>query len=85
MITLYFHSLSLLQGVFLYWSTNNVVSILQSMVLKQDQIRVLLEIPKMPKPEDTPVFKMVNPFKSVMDVRCVTDIVHVYNTESVLV
>jgi hypothetical protein len=55
------------------------------MVLKQDQIRVLLEIPKMPKPEDTPVFKMVNPFKSVMDVRCVTDIVHVYNTESVLV
>jgi hypothetical protein len=58
------------------------VSILQSMVLKQDQIRVLLEIPKMPKPEDTPVFKMINPFKSVMDVRRVTDTDTVYRHEN---
>jgi hypothetical protein len=47
-----------------------VVSIFQSLVLKQDRFRVYFDIPKMPKPEETPVFKMVNPFKSVMDVRC---------------
>ena len=47
-----------------------MVSIFQSLVLKQDRFRVYFDIPKMPKPEETPVFKMVNPFKSVMDVRC---------------
>ena len=56
------------QGVFLYWTANNVVSVAQSLVLKQDAVKKYLQIPNQPKPEDTPKFKMVNPFRSVMDV-----------------
>ena len=52
----------------MYWTANNVVSVAQSLVLKQEAVKKYLQIPNQPKPEDTPKFKMVNPFRSVIDV-----------------
>lgn len=52
----------------MYWTANNVVSVAQSLVLKQEAVKKYLQIPNQPKPEDTPIFKMVNPFRSVIDV-----------------
>ena len=38
------------QSVFVYWTTNNAVSIVQSLVLRHDAVRKLLDIPKPPPP-----------------------------------
>ena len=38
------------QSVFVYWTTNNAVSIVQSLVLRQDAVRKYLDIPKPPRP-----------------------------------
>lgn len=55
------------QGLFMYWCTNNTISIIQTLILKQEPVRNFFNIPKPPKEEDTPALKIVNPFNKVMD------------------
>lgn len=55
--------------MFLYWVTNNFLSLGQSLVLKNEGVRAYLDIPKPPAAENTPVLKMVNPLKSIQEVR----------------
>ena len=43
-------TMSIPQSVFVYWTTNNAVSIVQSIVLRQDAVRKFLDIPKPPPP-----------------------------------
>ncbi|RYH19938.1 YidC/Oxa1 family membrane protein insertase [archaeon] len=61
---------SMPQGLFVYWVTNNVFSLVQTMILKQESVRKALDIPKIPT-ENTPNLKVVNPFKKIGEVSCV--------------
>jgi membrane protein insertase Oxa1/YidC/SpoIIIJ len=56
------------QAVFVYWSTNNALSIVQTLVLKQEGIRKLLDIPKPPPAEEQVPLRMKNPFTAVAQV-----------------
>lgn len=58
-------TMSMPQGLFVYWSTNNVLSLLQTQMLKRKDVKKFLEIPEMPTPEQTPVLKMVNPITAM--------------------
>jgi membrane protein insertase Oxa1/YidC/SpoIIIJ len=51
-----------------YWCTNNVLSLIQTGVLKKESIRVALDIPKPPAAEDNPAMKLQNPFKIAQEV-----------------
>lgn len=59
-------TMSIPQVVFIYWTTNNAFSIVQTVVLKQEAIRTALEIPK-PPTEEQPALKMKNPFTMLAD------------------
>ena len=52
----------------MYWTANNVMSIMQTLALKHDSLRNYFDIPAMPKAEDVPALKMVNPFRRVVEV-----------------
>ena len=56
----------------MYWSTNNVLSVIQTMVLKKPSVRQALDIPDAPAPENAPAMKMINPIKALSEVytRC---------------
>lgn len=45
-----------------------MISVVQAQAFKTDSIRKVLGIPAMPKEEDAPPLKLVNPFRSVMKV-----------------
>lgn len=49
----------------MYWSTNNVLSLVQTTLLKRPDVKKFLEIPETPTAEQTPVLKMVNPITSL--------------------
>ena len=53
----------------MYWTANNVMSIIQTVALKQEKLRNYFDIPAMPKAEEVPALKMVNPFRRVVEVR----------------
>ncbi len=50
----------------MYWATNNVISIVQTTVLKNETVRAYFEIPK--PPVNAPAMKLVNPFAKVTEV-----------------
>ena len=52
----------------MYWTANNVMSIIQTVALKQEKLRNYFDIPAMPKAEEVPALKMVNPFRRVVEV-----------------
>ena len=52
----------------MYWVTNNCLSLVQTQVLKNEDIRVRLNIPKPPPVEEQPALKMTNPFTRLKDV-----------------
>ena len=56
------------QGLFLYWGTNNSLSIVQTAVFKNEAVRKFFDIPNPPKVGDAPAFKLANPFKIVQKV-----------------
>jgi YidC/Oxa1 family membrane protein insertase len=58
------------QGLFVYWTANNMISIAQTLTLKNESVRKFFDIPKLPKPEETPDLKVRNPFKNIMEVGC---------------
>jgi membrane protein insertase Oxa1/YidC/SpoIIIJ len=62
----YFHVI--LQGLFVYWCTNNCISLVQTGVLKNENVRKTLDIPKPPAPENTPNLQIKNPFAAVQEV-----------------
>jgi len=55
------------QGLFVYWSFNNVVSIVQAKGMQLDSVRNYLDIPKAPAQGTAPNLKMRNPFTYVID------------------
>jgi membrane protein insertase Oxa1/YidC/SpoIIIJ len=57
-----------LQGLFVYWCTNNCISLVQTGVLKNENVRKTLDIPKPPAPENTPNLQIKNPFAAVQEV-----------------
>ena len=58
-------TMSMPQAVFIYWTTNNAISIVQTLILKQENVRIYFDIPKPPAPADTPALKMKNPFAAI--------------------
>ena len=58
-------TMSMPQAVFIYWTTNNAISIVQTLILKQEHVRTYFDIPKPPAREDTPTLKMKNPFAAI--------------------
>ena len=52
----------------MYWTTNNALSITQTLVLKQELVRKYLDIPKPPLPDTTPAIKMRNPITVIAEV-----------------
>lgn len=52
----------------MYWCTNNVLSLIQTFVLKNEKVKQALKIPNAPAPEDTPNFKQVNPLQALSEV-----------------
>jgi membrane protein insertase Oxa1/YidC/SpoIIIJ len=62
-------TMALPQGLFVYWAANNSLSILQATVMKNEAVGRMLDIPKPPKPEDTPLFKLrKSPFATLAEV-----------------
>lgn len=59
---------SMPQGLFVYWGTNNVLSIIQTTVLKNENVRKYFDIPKMPAPEEAPALKVRNPISAISEV-----------------
>jgi len=59
------------QGLFVYWSANNTISIAQAALMKLDYVRNILGIPKPPPSDITPPLKIKNPFLSMYEVRTV--------------
>ena len=57
------------QGLFVYWGANNMLSILQTYILKQESIRKFFDIPKLPSPEKTPDLKIKSPLSAVREVK----------------
>lgn len=55
------------QGLFVYWSANNFLSITQAIVMKQEAVRTFLDIPKPPSTGDAPALKMKNPIKTIYE------------------
>jgi YidC/Oxa1 family membrane protein insertase len=55
-------TMSIPQGVFVYWSTNNALSVVQTIILKQEAIRAALDIPKPPPAEEQKAVKIKSPF-----------------------
>ena len=53
--TMHFNS-----GLFVYWGANNMISIIQTGVMKLGPVRKALSIPTMPTPESTPELKLAN-------------------------
>lgn len=51
----------------MYWGANNMLSILQSTVLKNEGLRKALDIPKMPTPEESPALKIRNPISALSE------------------
>lgn len=56
------------QGLFLYWGTNNSLSIVQTAAFKNEAVRKYFDIPNPPKVGDAPAFKLANPFQIVQKV-----------------
>jgi YidC/Oxa1 family membrane protein insertase len=56
------------QGLFVYWGANNVLSIIQTTVLKNENVRKYFDIPKMPAPEEAPALKVRNPLSALTEV-----------------
>jgi YidC/Oxa1 family membrane protein insertase len=52
-------TLSMNQGLFVYWCTNNSLSIIQGLALKNPKVKKFLNIPEIPK--EGPDLKVVNP------------------------
>jgi len=57
--------------LFVYWTANNFISIVQTTALKNESVRKLFDIPKLPKPEDTPDLKVRNPFSAFKQVKSI--------------
>lgn len=55
------------QGLFVYWSANNFLSITQAIIMRQDAVRKYLDIPKPPVSGDAPELKMKNPIKLIYE------------------
>jgi YidC/Oxa1 family membrane protein insertase len=47
--------------LFVYWGANNIISITQTLIMKNEKVREFFKIPKLPKPEDTPALKVKSP------------------------
>eukprot|EP00596_Hydrurales_sp_CCMP1899_P006983 CAMPEP_0119042738 /NCGR_PEP_ID=MMETSP1177-20130426/16122_1 /TAXON_ID=2985 /ORGANISM="Ochromonas sp, Strain CCMP1899" /LENGTH=377 /DNA_ID=CAMNT_0007009725 /DNA_START=119 /DNA_END=1249 /DNA_ORIENTATION=+ len=58
---------SMPSAIFMYWSANNAISIAQTLILKQDNVREYFGIPKPPVAAATPAFKMSNPFRNMIE------------------
>jgi YidC/Oxa1 family membrane protein insertase len=56
-------------GLFLYWNTNNLFSIVQTLALRNRTLKTMFDIPDPPKVEDTPLLKLTNPFSRLMEGR----------------
>ena len=73
-------------GLFVYWGTNNCISIAQTFLVKRPHIKKFLKIPDMPTAANTPNMKVNNPFKSVIEVRiklaCVYMCIHMWTCKS---
>lgn len=52
-------------GVFVYWSCNNTISIVQTAALKTAALRSMFDIPEPPK--NAPALKVKNPLQGVID------------------
>ena len=60
-------TMSIPQAVFIYWTTNNCFSLVQTVIMKQEAVRTYLDIPKPPAPEDQPALKMKNPLTVIAE------------------
>lgn len=58
-------TMSMPSGVFVYWSCNNTFSILQTIILKTNSLRKMLDIPEPPK--NAPALKIKNPLQNLVD------------------
>jgi YidC/Oxa1 family membrane protein insertase len=47
--------------LFVYWGSNNIFSIAQTLLMKNEKVREFFKIPKLPKAEDTPALKVKSP------------------------
>mmetsp|Transcript_27690 Transcript_27690/g.39304 ORF Transcript_27690/g.39304 Transcript_27690/m.39304 type:complete len:398 (+) Transcript_27690:3-1196(+) len=61
-------TMSLPQGLFVYWAANNTFSIVQTFILKNETLRLYLDIPKPPAVTDTPALKVINPFAVISEI-----------------
>lgn len=60
-------TLSMNQGLFVYWCTNNSLSIIQALIFKNPKIKKYLDIPEVPK--EGPNLKVGSPIKKLQKVR----------------
>lgn len=56
-------------SLFVYWCTNNFISVGQTVIMKNPKVRELLDIPKPPAPENTPNLKVKSPIQSIKEVK----------------
>lgn len=57
---------SMPQSVFIFWSTNNVLSLIQGLALKNPGVKKFLDIPDMPT-ANVPDLKVVNPVQKLQE------------------
>ena len=67
-IAILFNQNENMQGLFVYWTANNFLSVMQTVVMKKENVRKFFDIPAPPPAAVTPALKMVNPMKSLFDV-----------------
>lgn len=64
-------TMSMPQGLFIYWTTNNAVSVLQAIIMKVPTVRSFLDMPAPPKASKSRAMGNIetasNPFKIAMD------------------
>ena len=53
----------------MYWSTNNVISLAQTAVLKSKGVKSFLNIPEAPAPQNTPNLKIRDPMTALTEVQ----------------
>jgi len=55
------------QGIFVYWTTNNAISVTQAIFLKLPAVRKYFQMPEPPKESGSLVMKDSNPIMSAID------------------
>jgi membrane protein insertase Oxa1/YidC/SpoIIIJ len=63
------------KGLFVYWTANNLISVGQTIVLRQPALKKLFNIPDAPLANEAPAMKFSNPFSKLMEVKTSISIV----------